>query len=168
MRRTSTLLVIVCVAPLLGVATQESGQPKTLAGHLTVATSTNGRTTAVAGRQSAAGEPEFLFCISHSESNVKKVEYKGPGKVTYIPQAIAGLPPGVKIEGPERIAPMLAVVPESGAPMVFLSIGQKAPADASLKGATTFKVAMVSRMDWARENGPRRGTDMAGCLSAGG
>ena len=168
MRRTAALLVAVWGALPFGMAAQQATQPKTLSGHVTIVTSSNGRATAVVGRNSAGGEPQFLFCISHREPVVKKIEYQGPGKVTYRPQPIPGIPPGIKIEGPESIAPMLAVAPDSGAAMVFVAKGQKPPSDASLTGATTFNVGMVTRMDWARGNGPRRGTDMEGCLSPGG
>jgi hypothetical protein len=166
MMRGTSVLVAVCAALPLPAASQEA-QLKTLASHLTVATSPNGLTTAVLGRQGAGAEP-FLFCITHEAPVARRIDFMGPGKVTYRPQPISGLPPGIVIHGPETIAPMLALAPDSGAAMVFLQNGQQPPADASLRGAAAFRVAGVMRMDWAPPAGPRRGTDIEGCLSPGG
>src|SRR5688572_16821794 len=86
-------------------------QPATLTGHVSIATSSSGRTTAVTVKNDAKGSVTAMFCVSHLQPIVEKLAYEGAGKVIYRPQPIPGLPAGVKINGPESIAPVLAIVP---------------------------------------------------------
>ena len=93
------------------------------------------------------------------------------GKVIYRPQPIPGLPAGVKINGPESIAPVLAIVPADRKAMLFAGKEQSASlttAEPSLKTATTYQVGLVVRQDWQGPNGPRRGTDVESCLAPAG
>jgi|SRR5688572_32884920 hypothetical protein len=161
------------VAAVLSSTTILTGQtqPTTLTGHVSISTSTTGRTTVVAVKKDAKGNADAMFCVSHPKPVAEKVAYEGPGKVTYRPQPIPGLPTGVKISGPEAIAPVLAVVASDGKAMLFVAEGQTAPlaaADPSLKTAKTFKVAIVVRQDWDGPNGLRRGIDVQSCLAPAG
>jgi hypothetical protein len=69
------------------------------------------------------------------------------------------------------VEPTLAVIAEDGQAWLFVGKGQKPllPAsDPALAKAKTVKVSGLQRSDWAAQYGPRRGTDLEGCLAPGG
>ena len=89
----------------------------------------------------------------------------------YRSQPITGLPPGVKISGPENVSSTLAVVPNQGKSSLFAAKGEKplpAAGDPAMAGAATVNVSIVRRIDWLGDDGRRRGTDLEGCLAPGG
>lgn len=161
------------VAAVTASTTILSGQaqPATVTGYVSITTSSSGRTTAVTVKNDAKGSVTAMFCVSHPQPIAEKLAYEGAGKVIYRPQPISGLPAGVKISGPESIAPVLAIVPSDRKAMLFAGKQQSASltaADPALKTATTFQVAQVVRQDWEGPNGARRGTDVEACLAPAG
>lgn len=167
MRRVAAFVVCAGVAMSFVVRGQDAG-PKSLSGQLTVTSSPSGSATAVIGRAQAGAPVDFAFCISHAKPLAAPLQYSGPGKVVYLPQPIPGLPPGVEIQGPESIAPVLGVVPEKGAGHLFVAKGARPLVDPSLKDAARYTVSSVTRTDWAPKGGARRGTDAEGCIAAAG
>jgi hypothetical protein len=149
----------------------QSGETRTLSGFITIETS--GGTTAVLGKKDGnSTEGEFLFCIDLARPVSQKIAFTGPARVVYLPlPPPPGIPAGIQVSGPENVASTLAVVSNTGTAWLFVAKGEKPvlPAgDPSLAKATTVKVDLVRRLDWAIGNGPRRGTDLEGCLSPGG
>ena len=151
--------MLVSVVTLAG-----QGNDKTLRGTVTI--KTNGHTVAVHGK---AGQPdsEFLFCIDQDRSApAQRIEFTGPARVMYRAAPIPGIPAGVVISGPESVANTLAVVGEDGKAWTFVAQDQK-PLLAT-GNPTAVRTSVVRRLDWATGNGPRRGTDLAGCLQPAG
>ncbi len=112
-----------------------------------------------------------MFCVTYPQPLAEKLAYAGPGKVVYRPRPIPGLPAGVKISGPETIAPVLAVLPSEGKALLFRAEGESSPlpaADLSTKSAATFQAASIVRQDWRAPDGGRRGTNEEACLAPGG
>jgi hypothetical protein len=140
--------------------------PQTVDAHVSMTTSANGRTTAVLGRDGEKGEPLFLFCISHDKL-AAPVTVKGPAKVTFRPQPIPGLPAGVTVSGPQPVADVLGIAPQSGTPILFAAKGQTL-AEPALQKATRIPVTTVQRTDWVVGKGPRRGVSVEGCVAPGG
>ena len=166
MRRIMGAGAALAVLGWMSAQAQEAAKPQTVSAHVTVSSSKSGRTTAVLGRDGEKGEPQFLFCISHDPLSSPPA-VKGPAKVTYVPRPTSGLPPGVKVSGPERVANVLGIAPESGTPVVFAGKGQTLD-DPALQKATVVPVSSVRRVDWSTGSGPRRGISVEGCLSPGG
>ena len=169
--KPTKLLLITALVLFVCAAQSAEKDVKTLNDHVTVTTAENGRTAAVLGKKAATSqEVEFLFCLDLDQP--QKIAFNGPARVIYRPQAPPpGIPAGVKVSGPENVSSALAVVPNEGKAWVFLAKGEKAvlPAnDPAIASATTVKVGKVRRLDWASDNGPRRGTELEGCLSPGG
>lgn len=168
----------MCIATFAALATVASAtlsigqtEPATVAGHLSISTSTSRRTSVVTVRQSAKQGVDAMFCVTYQQPLAEKLAYDGPGKVVYRPRPIPGLPAGVKITGPETIAPVLAVLPTDGKAMLFRGEGKSSPlpaADLSTKAAATFQAATIVRQDWRGPDGGRRGTSEESCLSPGG
>lgn len=157
-------LALVVVTTLAG-----QGQDKTLRGTVTITTS--GHTVAVLGKTSPP-DTDFLFCIDQDRSApAQRVEFSGPARVVYRPMPISGIPAGVTINGPESVANTLVVVGDDGQAWIFVAKDQKpllAAGDRALAKAATVRSSVVRRLDWAMGNGPRRGTDIAGCLQPAG
>lgn len=157
-------LILVSVATLTG-----QGNDKTLRGTVTITTS--GHSVAVHGK---AGPPEtdFLFCIDQDRSApAQRIDFTGPARVLYRAVPISGIPAGVVISGPEQVANTLVVVGDDGKAWIFTARGEKpllAPGDRTLAKAATVGSSVVRRLDWATGQGPRRGTDIAGCLQPAG
>ena len=164
------ILIIVLALPLL--ATAQSSETTTLTGHVTITTSKTGRTTAVVFKKDATAKNiEALFCLDLTTPAPPKIEFAGPGRVVYRSQPIAGLPPGVKISGPENVSSILAVAPNQGKGWLFAEKGAKplfAAGDPAMAGAASVNVSIVRRIDWIGDDGRRRGTDLDACLAAGG
>lgn len=153
--------------PLAQSAAQSPSQ--TLAATLTVRT--KGATTAILGKSPDKKQPDFMFCIDQERSSPQAIELSGPGRVVYQPLPKPSLPAGVTISGPEMIAPTLVLAADDGRAWVFVVKGQKpvVPAgDPILAKAATVNVQGLRRTDWAAQQGPRRGTDIEGCLAPGG
>ena len=151
--------MLVSVASLAG-----QGNDKTLRGTVTIKTS--GHTVAVHGK---GGQPEseFLFCIDQDRSApAQRIEFTGPARVMYRAAPIPGIPAGVVISGPESVANTLAVVGEDGKAWTFVAKDQK-PLLAT-GNPTAVRTSIVRRLDWATGSGPRRGTDVSGCLQPAG
>ena len=165
------LVLVSALALPLSVAGQ-SGEAKTLTGHVVVTTSSTGRTAAVVlKKDGATKDVEALFCLDLAQPPPPKIEFAGLARVIYRPQPIPGLPAGVKISGPENVSSTLAVVPAQGKGWLFLAKGEKAllPAgDPALASAGTVNVSVVRRVDWIGDDGRRRGTDLEGCLAPAG
>lgn len=169
--RAHRLVPFAAVMLSLARPTGQAGGTRTLNGFITIETS--GSTTAVLGKKDGKStEGEFLFCIDLARPASQKIAFTGPARVVYLPlPPPPGIPPGMNISGPENVASTLAVVSSTGTAWLFVAKGEKAvlPAgDPSLAKATTVNVRLVRRLDWAIGNGPRRGTDLEGCLSPGG
>jgi len=169
--RAHGLVPFAAVMLSLARPTGQAGGTKTLNGFITIKTS--GGTTAVLGKKDGnSGEGEFLFCIDLAPPASQKVAFTGPARVVYLLQPPPpGIPAGMKLSGPENVSSTLAVVPSTGSAWLFVAKGERAvlPAgDPALAKATTVKVNLVRRLDWASGNGPRRGTDLEGCLTPGG
>jgi hypothetical protein len=169
--KPARLLLITASILFVSVALSAEKDAKTLNDHVTVTTSETGRTVAVLGKKTATSqEAEFLFCLDLAEP--QKIAFNGPARVIYRPQApTTGIPAGVKVSGPESVSSTLAVVPNEGKSWVFVAKGEKAPLpadDPAMASANTVKVGLVRRLDWAGDSGPRRGTELEGCLSPGG
>ena len=157
-------LMLVSLAPLAA-----QGTDKTLRGTVTI--KTNGNTVAVHGK-AAPPDTDFLFCIDQDPAAPpQRLEFSGQARVLYRPTPISGIPAGVAISGPESVANTLAVVADDGRTWIFVAKDQTPLVTAGNKGAaTTTRVgsAVVRRLDWAAAGGPRRGTDVAGCLAPAG
>jgi hypothetical protein len=164
MSRMTVTIGSLLFATLLGAATP----PAKLTGDVTVATSPSGRSAVVVVKASGGKEVAAQFCIDLAEPLAQPLALKRAGTVIYVPQPIEGLPPGVKISGPEQIAPTLAVVPVNGPAILFAKKGTPAPSGVDAKKARTVAVTTVRRQDWVGPNGARRGTSVEGCLSPGG
>jgi hypothetical protein len=121
--------------------------------------------------KAAPPDGDFLFCIDQDRAApAQRIEFTGPARVLYRSTPITGVPAGVKISGPEMVANTLAVVADDGKTWVFVATDQ-APLVTSGKGtATSTRVGatVVRRLDWTSGSGPRRGTDLAGCLAPAG
>ena len=153
--------MLVSVASLTG-----QSNDKTLRGTVTI--KTNGYTVAVHGK---AGQPdsEFLFCIDQDRSApAQRIEFTGPARVMYRAVPIPGIPAGVVISGPESVANTLAVVGEDGKAWTFVAKDQKPLLATGTANQATVGTSIVRRLDWATGSGPRRGTDIAGCLQPAG
>ena len=156
-----TALLLASVAS----AAAQAPADKTLRGTVTI--KTNGQAIAVHGK----ADTEFLFCIDQERSAPQPVEFTGPARVLYRAVPIIGIPAGVTIQGPESVANTLAVVADNGKAWVFVAKDQKPllPAgDRTLAGTTIIGASVVRRLDWSTGSGPRRGTDVAGCLQPAG
>jgi hypothetical protein len=169
--KPAKLLLITASVLLVSMTLSAEKDAKTLNDYVTVTSSENGRTVAVLGKKAATSqEAEFLFCLDLAQP--QKIAFDGLARVIYRPQAPPpGIPAGVKISGPESVSSALAVVPNEGKAWVFVAKGEKTPLpaeDPAMASATTVKVGQVRRLDWASDSGPRRGTDLEGCLSPGG
>ena len=164
---THTLIVGLTLISVTTLAGQ--GNDKTLRGTVTITTS--GHTVAVHGKASPP-DSDFLFCIDQDRSApAQRIEFAGPARVLYRPVPIAGIPAGVSISGPESVANTLVVVGDDGKTWIFVAKDQKpllAAGDRALAKAATVGSSVVRRLDWAMGNGPRRGTDIAGCLQPAG
>ena len=164
---TSTLMLGMALVSA-SLAAQGSAD-KTLRGTVTIQTyrgavAIHGKATPPAG--------DFLFCLDQDRSaTAQKIDFSGPARVLYRAVPITGIPEGVTISGPENVANTLTVIADDGKAWVFVGKGQQplpAAGDRALANATTVGVAVVRRLDWASGNGPRRGTDIAGCLQPAG
>lgn len=147
----------------------QAPEPRTLTGTLTI--KTKGATTAVLGKNSDRKQGDFLFCIGQDRASAQVIEFTGPGRVIYRPRRPLDVPAGITVQGPEMVEGTLAVVAEDGQAWLFLGKGQKpllSASDPALAKAKTVKVSSLQRSDWAAEYGPRRGTDLEGCLAPGG
>ena len=156
-------MMLVSAALLAG---QEND--KTLRGTVTI--KTNGYSVAVHG---AAGQPdsEFLFCIDQDRAApAQRIDFTGPARVMYRAMPITGVPAGVVISGPEMVANTLTVVGEDGKAWTFVATDEKPLLAGGSRAAnpTTVRATVVRRLDWATGSGPRRGTDIAGCLAPAG
>lgn len=156
-------LVVVAAA----AAAAQGPTEKTLQGTITIKSA--GGSVAVYGK---AGQPatDFLFCIDQDRAAMQKIEFTGPGRVVYRSQPIEGIPAGVTISGPEPVANTLSVIADDGKAWTFVAKGEKplvgngkAPAN-----PTRINATVVRRLDWSSGSGPRRGTDVAGCLQPAG
>ena len=145
------------------------GNDKTLRGTVTI--KTNGYSVAVHG---TAGQPatEFLFCIDQDRSApAQRIEFTGPARVVYRAMPIQGIPAGVVISGPEMVANTLAVVAEDGKAWTFVAKDQKSLLPSGDRAAATAKTvgtSVIRRLDWVAGSGPRRGTEVSGCLEPAG
>lgn len=167
--RISTFLAISGLALALTSISAQAPQPGTLTGTLTI--KTQRATTAVLGRNPDTKQGDFMFCIDQDRAAPQAVDFTGPGRVIYQPLPAPSSTPGVTIEGPEMVAPTLAVIAEDGKAWLFVGKGQKPllpQGDPALAKATTVKVRGLRRTDWARQYGPRRGIGLEGCLAPGG
>lgn len=162
----------VATAPALPVAhaAAQSQGDKTLTGTVTI--KSKGRTTAVHGTGTDKTQGDFLFCIDQPPSApAPPADFTGSARVIYRALPAPPMPPGVVIEGPENVAQTLAVVAADGRAWQFVGKGQKpilGAADPAAAKAATTSVQLIRRTDWARGSGPRRGTDIEGCLAPGG
>ena len=159
---------MIALAAAASLAAQGSND-KSLRGTVTI--KANGGAVAIHGK-GAAPAGEFLFCVDQDRSApAQRLDFTGPARVLYRTAPIAGIPAGMTISGPESIANTLTVIADAGNVWIFAAKGQealipageRAPANATRVGTT-----LVRRLDWATGNGPRRGTDVAGCLAAAG
>lgn len=167
MRISSQALVLIVIA---AAAASAQAPDRTLTATVTVKTS--GHTTAVHGKSADPKQGDFLFCIDQDRSGgAQPINFTGAARVIYRPVPITGIPAGVVINGPENVANALTVIAENGASWLFVGKGQEpllpAGAPALVKPATVT-VSIVRRTDWAAAAGPRRGTDIAGCLAVAG
>jgi hypothetical protein len=159
-------LVLAASCALVCASVFGAAAPATLKGDVSVEGAKGGRSTVVTVKQGA--EIAAQFCVHHADPLSTPLTMATKGAVVYVPQPIAGLPPGVKISGPEQIAPTLAVVPEKGAAILFLGNGAAAPAGVDQKTARKVPISTVVRQDWVGPNGARRGTGVEACLAPGG
>ena len=167
MRITTLSALVIASATILTGQTESA----TVSGHISISTSSSRRTSVVTIRAKEKQDIQAMFCISYPQPLAEKLTYAGPGKVVYRPRPIPGLPAGVKISGPETIAPVLAVLPAEGKALLFRGEGESSPlpaADLSMKSAATFQVATIVRQDWRASDGARRGTSEEACLAPGG
>ncbi len=133
-----------------------------LNGDISVTTSSNRRSAAVT--VSNNGSVTAQFCMSFPQALDRPISISGRGQVIYLPQPIEGLPPGVKISGPEPVAQTLTVVSEKGAVLAFVAKGVKPIA----KDAKVIVITNLIRQDWSGPNKTRRVPDLEACFSAGG
>ena len=139
---------------------------KTLQGTINI--KTGGNSIAVYGK---AGQPaaDFLFCIDQDRAGKQKIEFTGPGRVLYRATPIEGIPAGITISGPENVANTLTVIADDGKAWTFVGRGETALAGGKLPAnVTRVNATVVRRLDWVSGSGPRRGTDVAGCLEPAG
>ena len=161
--------IVVALALSFAHPAAQAPQPRTLTGTLTI--KTKGATTAVLGKTPDKKQGDFMFCIDQDRAAPQAIDFTGPGRVIYKPMPPLDAPAGITIQGPEMVEPTLAVIAEDGRAWLFVAEGQKAllPAsDPALAKAKTVKVSVLRRTDWAAQYGPRRGTDLDGCLAPGG
>lgn len=151
--------------PVAHPAAQAQGD-KTLTGTVTI--KSKGRTTAVHGTGTDKAQGDFLFCIDQAPSASAPADFTGSARVIYRALPAPPMPAGVVIEGPENVAQTLAVVAADGRAWQFVGKGQKPILGAADPAAATTSVQLIRRTDWARGSGPRRGTDIEGCLAPGG
>jgi hypothetical protein len=164
------VLFAVVVLSVAG-ATGQTGATKTLNGFVTI--KANAATAAILGKKDAASaEGVFLFCVDLAKPAPQTIEFSGPARLIYRPQPLPpGMPAGVTISGPESVSSTLGVVADNGKAWMFVAKGEKAvlpPGDPALANAINVNVTVVRRLDWASGNGPRRGTEMEGCLAPAG
>jgi hypothetical protein len=169
-RAHGLVLVLALALPL--TATGQSGEARTLTGHVTITTSKTGRTAAVVVKKDAMSKDvESLFCLDLAPPGPPKIEFAGPARAIYLPQPVSGLPAGIKISGPENVSSTLAIVPAQGKGWSFVGKGEKPllPAgDPAATSAVRVNVTVVRRVDWIGDDGQRRGTDLQGCLAPAG
>ena len=167
MHHSTFLTGFIAAATVASLAAQTTD--KTLRGAVTI--KTNAATVAIHGK-GAAPDGEFLFCIDQDRSRPpQRIEFSGPARVHYRAVPIAGIPAGVTISGPESVANTLTVVADDGRAWTFVGKDQKAIQMAGEKApanATAVAASVVRRLDWSTGSGPRRGTDVAGCLQPAG
>lgn len=147
----------------------QAPQPGTLSGTLTI--KTRGATTAVLGKNPDKTQGDFMFCIDQDRGAPQAIDFTGAGRVIYKPMPPLDVPAGITIDGPQMVQPTLAVIAENGQAWLFVAKGQKpllAASDPAFAKARTVQVNGLQRTDWAAKNGPRRGTDLQGCLAPGG
>jgi hypothetical protein len=159
-------LVLALSCALACASVFAAAAPATVKGEVSVESAKGGRSTVVTVKQGA--DIAAQFCIHHVDPLSAPLTMAAKGAVVYVPQPIPGLPPGVKISGPEQIAPTLAVVPEKSAAILFLGKGAAAPTGVDTKSARKIAVSTVVRQDWVGPNGARRGTGVEACLAPGG
>jgi hypothetical protein len=163
--RAVPFALAVCAAGSLSAA-QET---KTLKGTVTI--KSTARTVAVHGT-TGADRDAFLFCIdSTSTAALPSIDFRGAAEVVYRPLEAADVPAGVTISGPESVANALTVIPAAGQAWVFVGPREEALLPSGAAALTNVKkvdVQLVRRTDWAAAQGPRRGTDIEGCLAPGG
>ncbi len=169
MRISSLSLATAIGLSLAHVAAQPS-EDKTLAGTVTI--KSKGATIAVHGKSTDIAVGHFLFCVDRERSTATQpIDFTGPARVVYRRLPPPQVPAGVVMSGPENVAATLAVVAEDGRAWLFVGEGQKPilrAGDPALAKATTANVRLVRRTDWSAARGPRRGTDIEGCLAPGG
>jgi hypothetical protein len=159
---TITRVLAIILVSFVSLVAQ--GSDKTLRGTVSIKAS-GGHTVAVSGK----ADTDFLFCIDLDRAApAQRIDFTGPARVLYRPAPVPGLPEGVKINGPEMIANTLAVVTDDGKAWVFAATDQKPLTDKALGQATKVGATVVRRLDWTTGSGPRRGTDVAGCLAPAG
>lgn len=160
------LLAAAVIGAALAHPAAQSGD-KTLTGTITIKTG-NG-STAVHGKSDDRAVGEFQFCIDQDRARLQKIDFTGPGRVTYRPAPRPPMPPGVVISGPENVESTLAVVAADGRTWLFVGKGQK-PLVTPAAGAkvTTVDISLIRRTDWAAAVGPRRGISIEGCIAPGG
>lgn len=168
MKLPSLIVTVLFAAAGAHVASQEQEGPKTLTGTVSITSKKGGNTIAIHGRSADTKQGDFLFCIDRAPASAgEELHFSGPARVTYLPKG-SSLPPGVVIRGPENVASTLTVTADGGQVWHFVGKGQKALAAAPGAKSTTIEARMVRRIDWQPEKGPRRGTDIEGCLAPGG
>ena len=155
----------LAIASVAALAAQGSND-KTLRGTVTI--KSEGGSVAIHGK-AAPPAGDFLFCVDQDRAAAQRIEFTGPARVLYRAAPVAGIPAGVTISGPESVANTLAVIADNGKAWIFVGKGQQPLLAAGDRAkATMVGVTGVRRLDWATESGPRRGTDIAGCLQPAG
>jgi hypothetical protein len=155
----------ITLASVASLAAQGSND-KTLRGTVTI--KSEGGSVAIHGK-AAPPLGEFLFCVDQDRASAKRIEFTGPARVIYRHVPIAGIPAGMTISGPESVANTLAVIADDGKAWSFVAKGEQPMLAAGDRAkATTVDVTVVRRLDWVTGSGPRRGTDVAGCLQPAG
>ena len=164
--RISAVIVTSLGLSIAQLAAQPAAD-KTLTGTVTI--KSNDGAVAVHGKSTDKSQGDFLFCLDRDRSGAaQRIDFTGPARVIYRPLPMPVMPEGVVIKGPENVASVLTVVADDGHAGLFVGKGQQAPAAGANSRAITVNVALVRRTDWASGSGPRRGTDIAGCLSPAG
>jgi hypothetical protein len=167
--RIASTFVIAALALSLAHPAAQAPEVRTLTGTLSIRT--KGATTGVLGKNPDKKQGDFMFCINQDRAAPQVVDFTGSGRVIYKPMPPLDAAAGVTVQGPEMVEPTLAVIAEDGQAWLFLGKGQKPllPAsDPALAKAKTVRVRDLQRSDWAPKFGPRRGTDLEGCLAPGG
>lgn len=163
------LMIAVALGMSLASSAAQSKDDKTLSGTITI--KTGKLSTAVHGKTDDKAVGEFQFCIDQERSALQKIDFTGPGRVTYRPAPMPPMPPGVVISGPESVEPTLAVVAADGRTWLFVGKRQKPLVTPTDRGkVTTVEAVLIRRTDWAAAaaGGPRRGVSIEGCIAPGG